>query len=114
VRESAGLLRPEPPWSARQLPVWLFAAINYAIGFAVWTVPVYFAARASGGTRAGDAGYPHGKFSYAHAFIFAGMYMVIMLAGRWRSRAGRGRNAIFLGLVLLTAAAGGALVAVTP
>ena len=90
--------------------MWAYAAIAYAAGFGIWTVSVYVAAWANGGITTGDAGFPHGRFSYLHALIFAAMFTVILIGARLRQQ---GRRAIFWVLGLAALLAGVFLVAGT-
>ena len=97
-------------WLAHQ-PLWLYAAIAFAVGFGIWAAAVYAGAWASGGVRAGDGGFDHGTFSFSHALIVAAMLMVLFVGVRWRQQ---GRNYIFWVLGLAAIVVGGLLVAVTP
>ena len=97
-------------WLALQ-PLWRYVTIAYVSGFALCTAAVYVAAWGSGGIRAGDAGFPHGTFSFSFALISAAMWTVIWVGFRWRRQ---GRKAIFWVLLLAAIVVGGFLTAVTP
>lgn len=78
-------------------PLWLYATMIYPAGFVIWAAQMYLAAWAAGGPRAGDAGFPHGTFSYPDALIGAAIYTAILTAGEKRrrtraSRAARSRS----------------------
>jgi hypothetical protein len=97
-------------WLAAQ-PLWRYAVIAYVFGFAVSTMAVYVAAWGTGGMRAGDAGFPHGTFSFSFALIVAAMWTVMLVGLRWRRQ---GQKAIFWVLLLAALVGGPFLAAVTP
>ena len=75
---------------------------------------MYLAAWTTGGLRAGDAGFPHGTFSYSHALIIAAMWTAISVGYRWRQRTQQSRKGIMPVLWLVVLVVGEILLAVTP